>query len=49
MTLLTVFIGFLDNILSFRILNIQLIDYLILFAILTVVFAIIKAMANSKK
>lgn len=48
MTIFTIFIEFLNTILSFEILSIQIIDYLKIFTILAIVFAIIKAIANDK-
>lgn len=48
MTILNLFIDFINKILTFEILNIALIDYLKGFAILGIIFAIIKAMSNDK-
>ncbi len=47
MTLFTIFIEFLDTILSFKILDIALIDYLKTIALVTIVILIIKNIANN--
>lgn len=48
MTIFTIFIEFLDKILSFEILNIQIIDYLKIFALLGIIFSIFKTIGNDK-
>mgnify|MGYP003431913613 CR=1 FL=1 len=46
MTILSLFIDFINKILTFKFLNIEIIDYLKIFAVLGIIFAIIKAMSN---
>lgn len=46
MTIFTLFIEFINSILSFEIFSITIIDYLKIFTLLGIIFAIIKAMAN---
>ena len=48
MTIFNLFIDFINTILEFEFFSISVIDYLKIFAILGIAFAIIKAMANDK-
>lgn len=48
MTIFALFIEFINTILYFKILDIAIIDYLKIFTLLGIVFAIIKAIGNDK-
>lgn len=48
MDILNLFINFIEHILSFEILGIDLFTFLITITIITLIFSIIKAMSNSK-
>lgn len=49
MDLLVLFLNFVNDIFSFKILGIDLFTYLITITIATLIFSIIKAISNSKK
>ena len=48
MDILVLFLNFVNDIFSFKILGIDLFTYLITITIITLIFSIIKSMSNSK-
>ena len=48
MDILALFLNFVNDIFSFKILGIDLFTYLITITIITLIFSIIKSMSNSK-
>ena len=48
MDILVLFLNFVNDIFSFKILGIDLFTYLITITIITLIFSILKAMSNSK-
>mgnify|MGYP004573019329 CR=1 FL=1 len=49
MTILNLFINFINQIVTIKVFNFELIDYMIFFAIIIIIFKIINVLARNKK